>query len=163
MPAYLLRSATSKRFIGLYAADNERDLSFLIDEETDPGDYEYAVFPSGYGIQFRKADHAPVRCRIGSGRRGPGPSFRMVDYVYMTSALLDVLSDGDDDLTWIALAEGSTRDLDGGGLATPIRPSIDGAERRFKVRREAPEHEASWSFQANGQHRRHDWWVYRRT
>jgi hypothetical protein len=30
----------------------------------------------------------------------------MVDYVYMTSALRDVLSDGDDDLTWIALAEG---------------------------------------------------------
>jgi hypothetical protein len=29
----------------------------------------------------------------------------MVDYVYMTSALLDALANGDN-LTWIALAEG---------------------------------------------------------
>jgi hypothetical protein len=105
MPAYLLRSAGSKRFIGLYAADNEGDLWLLIHEETDPRNYEYAVFPSGYGIQFRKADHAPVRFKIGSGGRTLDAAFLMVDYVYMTSALLDALS-GSDDLTWVRLSEG---------------------------------------------------------
>jgi hypothetical protein len=103
MPAYILRSAGAKRLIGLYAADNEADLCFLIDEETDPENYEYAIFPSAYGIQFRKADHAPVRFKIGSGGKALDRAFRMVDYVYMTSALLDALS-GSDDLTWVALA-----------------------------------------------------------
>jgi hypothetical protein len=105
MPAYLLRRATGKRFIGLYAADNERDLSFLVDEETDPGAYEYAVFRSGYGIQFRKGDHTPIPFKIGSGGRVLDGAFLLVDYIHMTSVLLDALS-GSDDLTWVGLAEG---------------------------------------------------------
>ena len=57
MSAYILRIAGTKRFIGLYATEHVDDLCFLIDEGTDPGDYEYAILPSGFGIEFRKADH----------------------------------------------------------------------------------------------------------
>ena len=105
MPAYILRSAGTKRLIGLYAAENEADLCFLIDEETDPGDYEYAILRGGFGIELRKADHWPIRYKIGSGRKALGRALHKVDYVYMTSELLDALADGDN-LTWIALAEG---------------------------------------------------------
>ena len=54
MPAYLLRYAGTDHFAGFYAADNQDHLFFLIDEETDPFDYEYAVVKYGYGIEFRK-------------------------------------------------------------------------------------------------------------
>ena len=80
------------------------DLCFLIDEETDPGDYEYAILPSGFGIEFRKADHWPIRYRIGSGGKALDRALEKLDYVYMTFALLDALADGDN-LTWIDLAE----------------------------------------------------------
>ena len=54
MPAYLVRYADTKHFAGFYAADIKDDLFYLIDEETDPGDYEYALIESGFGIEFRK-------------------------------------------------------------------------------------------------------------
>ena len=38
MPAYLVRFADTKSFVGFYAADIKDDLFDLIDEETDPGD-----------------------------------------------------------------------------------------------------------------------------
>jgi hypothetical protein len=104
MPAYILRIANTKRFIGLYAADNEDDLCFLIDEETDPGDYEYAILRGGFGIELRRADHRPIRYRIGRGSEALARAREKLDYVYMTSELLGALAYGDN-LTWIALAE----------------------------------------------------------
>jgi hypothetical protein len=64
MPAYLLRSAGSKRFIGLYAADNEGALWLLIHEETDPRRPSGATSPAKPPLP-----RAPVSDEGDTGRR----------------------------------------------------------------------------------------------
>ena len=102
-PAYILRYANARRFVGLCAADNEDDLCFLIDEETDPAGYEYAILHDGYGIEFRK-DGGPVRYKIGKGAKALRRALRSANHVYMTFELTGALIDGTN-LTWVALAE----------------------------------------------------------
>ena len=52
MSAFILRYKDTKDLFGLYAADTKYDLFDLIDEETDPFDYEFAALRFGYGIEF---------------------------------------------------------------------------------------------------------------
>ncbi len=103
MPAFILRYAGTRDFAGFYAAETEDDLFDLIDEETDPGDYEYAVIRSGYGIELRKGEW-PIRYKIGRGEKALYAAFSKADGVYMTEALLDALVSGTD-LTWRQLYE----------------------------------------------------------
>ena len=103
MPAYIARYSGTKRFAGLYAAETDRGLYFLIDEEDDPGDYEFAEMPRGYGVQFRKGDWV-VRYRIGSGDEALSAALANVDRIYMTSELRGALADGKG-LRWRRLYE----------------------------------------------------------
>ena len=98
MPAYLLRIAGTKRFVGFYAADKEDHLFDLIDEDTDPGDYEYAVVRYGFGIEFRK-DGWPVKYKIGQGGKELATALDKADAVYVTDVAYYALTTGED-LTW---------------------------------------------------------------
>ena len=98
MPAFILRYKGTEEFFGLYAADTKYDLFDLIDEETDPFDYEFATLRFGYGIEFRHGE-GPVSYRIGSGDDALGAAFAALDDVYFTEALRIALVDGEG-LTW---------------------------------------------------------------
>ena len=98
MPAYLLRIAGTKHFVGFYAADSEDDLFDLIDEETDPGDYEYAVVKYGFGIEFRK-DGWNVKYKIGRGAKALATALDKADVVCITDVAYYALISGED-LTW---------------------------------------------------------------
>ena len=94
MPACILRYAGTKRFAGLYAAETEDELFDLIDEETDPGDYEYAVVGRGYGIEFRKGERS-VRYKIGTGYDALHEALSKADGVYLTEGVQAALANGD--------------------------------------------------------------------
>ena len=98
MPAYLLRYAGTDHFAGFYAADSQDHLFFLIDEETDPFEYEYAVVKYGYGIEFRKRGWN-VKYKIGKGERALATALGKADGVYITEAAYYALISGED-LTW---------------------------------------------------------------
>ena len=98
MPAFILRYKGTEEFFGLYAADTKYDLFDLIDEETDPFDYEFAALRFGYGIEFRHGE-GPISYKIGSGDDALGAAFASLDDVYFTEALRIALVDGDG-LTW---------------------------------------------------------------
>ena len=86
MPAYVVRIKGTKRLFGLYAVEREDDLFYLLDEETDPFDYEFAIVSSGYGIQFRKGEW-PIKLKIGSGGDTLHHALSGADNVYLTEAL----------------------------------------------------------------------------
>jgi hypothetical protein len=94
----VFRGAPSR---GFYAADTENDLFDLIDPETNPEDYEYAVIPEGYGIEFRKGPW-PVKFRIGT--KALNKALGKADSVYLTEEVFYALADGKD-LTWHRLYE----------------------------------------------------------
>jgi hypothetical protein len=75
----------------------------LIDEETDPGDYEYTVLRHDYGIEFRKGEWT-VHYKIGKGAKALSAALSKADGVYMTEALLDALVSGKG-LKWRRLYE----------------------------------------------------------
>ena len=98
MPAYLLRIAGTKQFVGFYAAESEDELFFLIDEETDPYEYEYAIVEYGFGLEFRKRGWN-VRYKIGRGAKALAAALGKADGVYITEAARYALTSGVG-LTW---------------------------------------------------------------
>ena len=98
MPTYILRYKGADEFVGLYAADTDYDLFDLIDEETDPVDYEFAPVHFGYGMEFRKGGW-PISYKIGSGDEALGAALASVDNIYFTEELVGALIDGEG-LTW---------------------------------------------------------------
>lgn len=58
MATYLVRLKDTAETVGLFSAEDEDELSILIDELTDPSDCEYAEMPSGgitwprHGVPF---------------------------------------------------------------------------------------------------------------
>jgi len=103
MPALILRYAGTKLFAGLYSAETDDELFDLIDEETDPGDYQYAVLPRGYGIEFRKGDRT-IKYKIGKGPDALDAALSTTDGIYMTENLGLALSSGTG-LKWRKLYE----------------------------------------------------------
>ena len=94
MPAFILRYIGTNRLAGFYAADNERQLFYLIDQETSPGDYEYAIISEGYGIEFRRG-HATVDV----GDENIQEALAGASRIYMTDELQSALT-GDEELVW---------------------------------------------------------------
>jgi hypothetical protein len=91
MPAYVLRYRGTNTLAGLYAADNPTLLGDLIDQETDPGDYEYAIVPEGFGIEFRTRKGWTVDFTIGGTGEQLGAALAKVKHIYMTDELLSAL------------------------------------------------------------------------
>ena len=92
MPAYIVRIAGTNILAGFYAAPHRRQLSILIDEEKNPSDFECAVIPDGYGIEFRKAG-GHVNLIIGDPEASE--ELEAADYIYLTEDLSAYLTDGD--------------------------------------------------------------------
>jgi hypothetical protein len=92
MPACILRFAGTKSLVGFYAADSENDLFDLVDEETSPGDYEYAILRYGYGLEFR-VDGDPVEYEIGTEEE-LGAAIKG-SQLYLTSGLAYALATGE--------------------------------------------------------------------
>jgi hypothetical protein len=93
MPAYILRYTGTKYFAGLYAADNEDQLYFLIDEQADASDYEYAIVRRGLGIEFRSGERN-IRYKIGKGHKARVDAFSETDGLYLTEGLCLALDSG---------------------------------------------------------------------
>ena len=96
MPAFILRHIGTNKLAGFYAADNETQLFYLIDQETSPGDYEYAIISEGYGIEFRRG-HRTVDSTIGDDNIQE--ALAGASRVYLTAELLSALT-GDEELVW---------------------------------------------------------------
>ncbi|TPE47169.1 hypothetical protein [Amaricoccus solimangrovi] len=99
MPAYILRYEGTKLLAGIHAARSERELALLVDEETTPGDFEYAELRERFGIEFRTKDGAAVPYEIGTEPASPAGALATADYVYMTGTLSMALFTGEG-LTW---------------------------------------------------------------
>ena len=84
MPAYICRIAGTNILAGFYAAPTRMHLSILIDEEVDPSDFECAVIPEGYGIEFRKAG-GHVNLIIGDPEASE--ALEAATYIYLTEDL----------------------------------------------------------------------------
>lgn len=101
MPAYILRYTGTKFLAGFYAAESEYQLFDLIDEETDPSDYQYAVVRQGFGIQFWKEGEA-VGYQIGTGDEALSEALASATTVPVTHELAMAMLD-DEELTWRTL------------------------------------------------------------
>jgi hypothetical protein len=99
MPAYILRYRGTNTLAGIYAADNLTLLGMLIDQETDPGDYEYAIIGEGLGLEFRTRKDRTVKFTIGGTDENPGAALAKAKHIYMTDELLSALV-GHDKLRW---------------------------------------------------------------
>ena len=97
MPAYILRVAGTNKLTGFYAADTRLRLIDLVDQETDPSDYECAVIRDGFGIEFRKGLW-PVEVTIGEPQN-LNDLLTKADHLYLTGELVYALT-GLDELNW---------------------------------------------------------------
>lgn len=102
MLSVILRYTGTKQFAGLYAAKDEYDLYDLIDQEHTASDYEYAVVPTGFGIEFRKGGYRTVKYKIGGGGKALTAAFAKADYIYLTGEVAYALTTGEG-LKWRGL------------------------------------------------------------
>ena len=101
MPAFILRHIGTNSLAGFYSADSEMELFYLIDQETSPGDYEYAIISEGYGIEFRRGN---ATIKIAMGDENIEEALAGASYVYLTSELLLALIESEK-LVWYKIFE----------------------------------------------------------
>ena len=88
MPSYILRYAGTNILAGFYSAPNPRQLAILLDERHDPSNFEFAVMPAGFGIEFYK-DGDALNVLIGDPEGGE--MLGDEDAVYVTQDVWDFL------------------------------------------------------------------------
>jgi hypothetical protein len=70
VPAYLVRNIKSRDLVGIFVADDEDDLEFVMDECTDAPGCEYVELPAG-GIMW-ESKAKPVPLDAGDDEKSPG-------------------------------------------------------------------------------------------
>ena len=99
MPSYILRYAGTNIIAGFYSAPNRRQLAVLLDERHEPSNFECAVMPAGFGIEFYK-DGGPLNVLIGDLEGGE--LLGDEDAVYVSQDVFDCLW-GKRELRWTSI------------------------------------------------------------
>ncbi len=130
MPAYICRITGTNILAGFYAAPTRRHLALLIDEERDPSDFECAVIPYGYGIEFRKAG-ATGLVNLVIGDPDASEELEAVDYVYLTEDLLSALT-SEHKLRWTPILVGRHAQMGGAAGRRPTHPNATNTPRHHR-------------------------------